>query len=445
MTRHGDSGSGAELHVVTGAFGYSGKYIAARLLNAGRRVRTLTNSPHRRNPFGGAVEAHPYKFDRPDELARSLKGATALYNTYWVRFDHSDFTHSQAVENTVTLFKAAAHAGAGSRLEQGDGVFYRLGVREVGVIEPHPVCIVKGGGPLQRPRQLVGPIELVGMSLHRTPDRIAPMRRIRECASPPAGVKQTGGNVLTGVAEGTRHYVKLSPAAAVPMPGHTPPPLGNGSRTSQLTPPSDLICSISTRLVKQRSSLVKAYEQVDIGVGSILPHPGCWLPNRADRPGPRAQPGDAQTRRRVEPSLPPPRAISRTSPEDGDTRTTKPSSVAPESQPVSTDDRSKSRKPSTMAGEEPGIGGARSERHFIQLGLPAGLPTGSRECGTTNRRPCMTISARAWEPRGLSNRAAPAPDSNVPAPTPAPRGMHRTHGLRRGRDIRCSCPLKTSQ
>jgi len=113
MTRHGDSGSGAELHVVTGAFGYSGKYIAARLLNAGRRVRTLTNSPHRRNPFGGAVEAHPYKFDRPDELARSLEGATALYNTYWVRFDHSDFTHSQAVENTVTLFKAAARAGVG--------------------------------------------------------------------------------------------------------------------------------------------------------------------------------------------------------------------------------------------------------------------------------------------------------------------------------------------
>ncbi|MGB8643723.1 MAG: NAD-dependent epimerase/dehydratase family protein, partial [Anaerolineae bacterium] len=32
-----------ELHVVTGAFGYSGKYIAARLLQAGHRVRTLTN------------------------------------------------------------------------------------------------------------------------------------------------------------------------------------------------------------------------------------------------------------------------------------------------------------------------------------------------------------------------------------------------------------------
>ena len=32
-----------ELHVVTGAFGYSGKYIATRLLAEGRRVRTLTD------------------------------------------------------------------------------------------------------------------------------------------------------------------------------------------------------------------------------------------------------------------------------------------------------------------------------------------------------------------------------------------------------------------
>ena len=54
------TGADAELHVVTGAFGYSGKYIAQRLLDAGKRVRTLTNSPQRRNPFAGAVEAHPY-------------------------------------------------------------------------------------------------------------------------------------------------------------------------------------------------------------------------------------------------------------------------------------------------------------------------------------------------------------------------------------------------
>ena len=45
------------LHVVTGAFGYSGQYIARRLLDKGIAVRTLTNSPDRENPFGGQVQA----------------------------------------------------------------------------------------------------------------------------------------------------------------------------------------------------------------------------------------------------------------------------------------------------------------------------------------------------------------------------------------------------
>jgi len=56
-----------QLHIVTGAFGYSGKYIAARLLKEGHRVRTLTNSVNRANPFGGQVEAHPFNFDAPEK------------------------------------------------------------------------------------------------------------------------------------------------------------------------------------------------------------------------------------------------------------------------------------------------------------------------------------------------------------------------------------------
>ncbi len=101
------------LHVVTGAFGYSGKYIARRLLDAGHRVRTLTNSPNRPNPFGGAVEVRPFDFERPEEFVESLRGVEVLYNTYWVRFNHPLFSHSQAVENTLTLFRAAAAAGVG--------------------------------------------------------------------------------------------------------------------------------------------------------------------------------------------------------------------------------------------------------------------------------------------------------------------------------------------
>jgi NADH dehydrogenase len=96
---------------VTGAFGYSGKYIARRLLAAGRSVITLTNSPGRANEFGGSVRAVPFHFDRPDDLARSLENVDVLYNTYWVRFNHRLFTHAGAVRDTMVLFEAARRAG----------------------------------------------------------------------------------------------------------------------------------------------------------------------------------------------------------------------------------------------------------------------------------------------------------------------------------------------
>lgn len=100
-----------ERHVVTGAFGYSGKYIAQHLLDAGVEVHTLTNSMSRNNPFGGAVTASPYHFDDPANLVASLKGTKVLYNTYWVRFNHAEFTQADAVKNTMTLFAAAREAG----------------------------------------------------------------------------------------------------------------------------------------------------------------------------------------------------------------------------------------------------------------------------------------------------------------------------------------------
>jgi uncharacterized protein YbjT (DUF2867 family) len=100
-----------ELHVVTGAFGYSGRYIATRLLQAGHRVRTLTNSPDRPNSFGGQVEARPFHFTEKTKLVESLRGAAVFYNTYWVRFNHGDFSHSTAVDNTMRMFEACKAAG----------------------------------------------------------------------------------------------------------------------------------------------------------------------------------------------------------------------------------------------------------------------------------------------------------------------------------------------
>ena len=70
------------LHVVTGAFGYSGSYIASPLLDTGVRVRTITNFLSRPSPLMGRIEAHPFNFDRPERLVDSLRGASVLYNTY---------------------------------------------------------------------------------------------------------------------------------------------------------------------------------------------------------------------------------------------------------------------------------------------------------------------------------------------------------------------------
>ncbi len=98
-------------HAVTGAFGYSGKYITHRLLDEGQKVVTLTNSPNRKHHFGNNIEVIPFNFDNPKKLTESLKGVTVLYNTYWVRFNHRTFTHADAVNNTITLFNAAKDAG----------------------------------------------------------------------------------------------------------------------------------------------------------------------------------------------------------------------------------------------------------------------------------------------------------------------------------------------
>ncbi len=99
-----------ELHAVTGAFGYSGRYIARRLLEAGHQVITLTNSTPVTDPFAGNVRRFPLAFDRPAALAESLRGVRVLYNTYWVRFNHRRFTHAEAVRNTRVLFEAARQA-----------------------------------------------------------------------------------------------------------------------------------------------------------------------------------------------------------------------------------------------------------------------------------------------------------------------------------------------
>ena len=98
------------LDVVTGAFSYSGASIAKALIASGRTVRTVTGHPERGGKFAD-IEARPLDFGDQIGLVESLRGATTLYNTYWVRFAHRRIDHEIAVANSRTMFQAAKRAG----------------------------------------------------------------------------------------------------------------------------------------------------------------------------------------------------------------------------------------------------------------------------------------------------------------------------------------------
>jgi len=97
------------LDVVTGAFSYSGRAIARRLLENGRTVRTLTGHPTHADPTT-RIQVRRLDFADVPTLVRNLEGTTTLYNTYWVRFAHGRTDHTHAIENSRTLFHAARRA-----------------------------------------------------------------------------------------------------------------------------------------------------------------------------------------------------------------------------------------------------------------------------------------------------------------------------------------------
>ena len=98
-------------HTVTGATGYTGRYITRLLLEEGHTVQSITGHPQRPNPFGDRVALHPFNFDRPDLLEETLAGTDTLFNTYWIRVNYGNRTHERCVEETRVLFDAAKSAG----------------------------------------------------------------------------------------------------------------------------------------------------------------------------------------------------------------------------------------------------------------------------------------------------------------------------------------------
>lgn len=96
---------------VTGAFGFTGRALATRLLDTGHGVVTLSRRSGAGDPLEARITVRPFDTARPAELVATLAGVDVLFNTYWLRFPRGGSTFEGAVERSAVLLAAAREAG----------------------------------------------------------------------------------------------------------------------------------------------------------------------------------------------------------------------------------------------------------------------------------------------------------------------------------------------
>ncbi len=101
----------AHFDMVTGAFGYIGRYTATALLERGRVVHTFSRRSGADTPLDGRVHVEPQRFYEQAFTRKRLEGCDVLYNTFWIRFSRGGATYENAVERSRLLFAAAREAG----------------------------------------------------------------------------------------------------------------------------------------------------------------------------------------------------------------------------------------------------------------------------------------------------------------------------------------------
>lgn len=98
-------------NLITGAFSFSGKFIAQELINIGEKVITITGHPDYNSPYFGEVDIKSYEFNNFRALVNNFKGIDTFYNSYWIRFPYKETSWRDAIINSYKLFKACKLAG----------------------------------------------------------------------------------------------------------------------------------------------------------------------------------------------------------------------------------------------------------------------------------------------------------------------------------------------
>jgi NADH dehydrogenase len=100
-----------QLDAITGAFGFTGRALAERLLADGHDLVTLSRRSGDGDALRTRLRVEPFDTDRPDRLVASLAGVDTLFNTFWIRFPRDGMTYERAVAKSAVLVGAAREAG----------------------------------------------------------------------------------------------------------------------------------------------------------------------------------------------------------------------------------------------------------------------------------------------------------------------------------------------
>lgn len=92
-------------NLVTGAFSYTNRYVAQKLIAANEKVRTMTNHSDPTQPHYNQIEIKPYEFENLTALRENFRGINTFVNSFWVRYDHETWSFDRAVEFTKIMLE----------------------------------------------------------------------------------------------------------------------------------------------------------------------------------------------------------------------------------------------------------------------------------------------------------------------------------------------------